>query len=173
VRKSDAFRRLTENGISARLAQRWIAEHGDGYVSEKLDFVEEERRRGRVRKTPAGYLAAAIKGDFRRDGEEEPAETMPAAAAAPSSEEIEAARREAMQAGEAAWRRACLDIIEANLEKRSPASRKAMKDRFERQLEDEIERGQFRRFGWQARIVFSRIHAFWSELIPEGLPPQP
>ena len=37
VRKSAAYNRLVENGISGRLAQRWIAEHGEDYVGEKLD----------------------------------------------------------------------------------------------------------------------------------------
>lgn len=71
-----------------------------------------------------------------------------------------------MQSGE----RPCLEVIDAHLDKRSPASRKAMKDRFEHSLEDEFERGQFRRYGWHARGVFSKVYQFWSELVPEGLP---
>lgn len=66
----------------------------------------------------------------------------------------------------------CLEVIDANLDKRSPASRKAVRDRFERLLEDDFERGQFRRYGWQARAVFSKVRDFWSDLIPEGLPKQ-
>ncbi|WP_240722712.1 replication initiation protein [Poseidonocella sp. HB161398] len=172
VRKSGAFRRLVENGISARLAQRWIAEHGEAYVAEKLDFVEEERRKGRVRKTPAGYLTAAINGDYRR-AEEAAQAAAPAPVPAPkepTEEELEEARRDEEQAAEARWRRACLEVIEANLEKRSSVSRKAIRDRFELGLADDFERGQFRRYGWQARGVFPKVHAFWSGLIPEGLP---
>lgn len=171
VRKTDAFRRLVENGISGRLAQRWILEHGDAYVLEKLDFVEAERRRGRVRKTPAGYLSAAIRGDFGAP----PAPVAVSDGALPATRETPAARqeeaeRQAQREREAAWRADCLAQIDAHLEKRAPLSRKAMKDRFERSLEDDFERGQFRQHGWHARAIFSKVRAFWADLIPEGLP---
>lgn len=168
VRKSAAYNRLVENGISGRLAQRWIAEHGEGYVGEKLDFVEAERRKGRVRKTPAGYLAAAIKGDFKPS--EAPVLTPVETPAGPTEAELAEQARDVARLRDAEWRKACLDVIEAQLEKRSPSSRKAMKDRFERLLEDEFERGQFRRYGWQARGVFPKIRDFWADLVPEGLP---
>lgn len=172
LRKTAAYARLLENGISARLAHRWIAEHGEDYVSEKLDFVDGERRQGRVRKTPAGYLAAAIKGDFGKPAA--PSPTAPITVSPPvAAPDPETARRDAELQRDAAWRKACLDVIEAHLEKRSPASRKAVKDRFERLLEDEFESGQFRRYGWQARGVFPKVRDFWAELIPDGLPSRP
>ncbi|MDO6732678.1 replication initiation protein [Marinovum sp. 2_MG-2023] len=180
VRKSDAFRRLVQNGIAERLAQRWIAEHGEAYVAEKMDFVEAERRRGRVRKTPTGYLAAAIKGDFKQTApapvKSTPVKSTPVKSAPvvaePSEEEIAEIERTAEKARFAAWRQTCLELIDASLEKRSPASRKAVRVRFERQLEDDFELGQFRRYGWHARAVFSKVRDFWSDLIPEGLPEQ-
>ncbi|OSP53558.1 replication initiation protein [Pseudoruegeria sp. SK021] len=172
VRKSAVYKRLLENGVSNRLAQRWIAEHGESYVSEKLDFVEGERRKGRVRKTPAGYLSAAIKGDFKTPSVA-PISVAPSAVPAdPTPQELEEAERAAQLARDAAWRSQCLGVIDLNLEKRSPASRKAMKDRFERQLDDDFERDQFRRFGWHARGVFPKVRNFWADLIPEGLPDQ-
>ncbi|WP_428928933.1 replication initiation protein [Marinibacterium sp. SX1] len=169
IRKSEAFKRLVANGVSGRLAQRWIAEHGDSYVSEKLDFVESERRKGRVRKTPAGYLAAAIKGDFKPHVAPAPP-PPPVAPAGPTEAEIAEQKRSVEMARDAGWRKACMEKIDGHLEKRSPASRKAMKDRFERSLEDEFERGQFRRYGWHARGVFAKVHDFWIDLIPDGLP---
>ena len=158
-----------ENGIAERLAQRWIGEHGEDYVAEKLDFVEAERRKGRVRKTPAGYLAAAIKGDFKPSAA--PVQLVPAPGPkSPTEAELAEQARDAELVRDAAWRKACLEVIDANLEKRSPASRKAVKDRFERQLEDEFERGQFRRYGWHARGGVPKVRDFWSGLVPEGLP---
>lgn len=53
-----------------------------------------------------------------------------------------------------------------------PPAARPVRDRFERLLEDDFERGQFRRYGWQARAVFSKVRDFWSDLIPEGLPKQ-
>lgn len=170
VRKSGAFRRLVQNGIAERLAQRWLSEHGEDYVVEKLDFVESERRKGRVRKTPTGYLAAAIKGDFKQAAPA-PVKSVPAPTA-PSEEDMAEFERSAEKERIAAWRQTCLEVIDANLEKRSPASRKAVRDRFERLLEDDFERDQFRRYSWQARAVFTKVREFWSDLIPEGLPEQ-
>lgn len=175
TRKSDVYRRLVANGVSNRLALRWISEHGEDYVTEKLDFVEGERSKGRVRKTPAGYLSAAIKGDFRpvlvtpsKDQTETSSDI-----GRPTAQDLEDAARDAALALEAGWRTECLSIIDDNLEKRAPASRKAMKDRFERQLQDDFEQGQFRRYGWHARAIFPKVRDFWAELIPEGLPERP
>lgn len=171
VRKTSAFQRLKENGISARLAQRWILEHGEDYVLGKLDLVEEARRQGRVRKTPVGYLSAAIKGDFKSP----PAKTAPkvTVAAQPSDENLAEARHQALQEQEAEWRSDCQKIISEHLEKRSPTTRKALQDRFERSLDDEFELGQFRRYGWEARALFSRIYRYWSAHLPDGLPDSP
>ena len=169
LRKTEAFRRLVENGVSGRLAQRWILEHGEAYVLAKLDFVESERRRGRVRKTPAGYLSAAIRGDFGAVSVPAPVpQTTPARQ--PDLPAREDDDRHQLRERETAWRADCLSRIEAHLEKRAPLSRKAIRDRFERSLDDDFERGQFRLNGWQARAIFSKVRAFWADLIPEGLP---
>ncbi|WP_157960662.1 MULTISPECIES: hypothetical protein [Primorskyibacter] len=53
-------------------------------------------------------------------------------------------------------------MIEANLEKRSQANRKAVRDRFERQLEGDFELDQFCRYSWPARAVFTKVRDFWS-----------
>jgi plasmid replication initiation protein len=173
IRKTESYGRLVENGISRRLAQRWLVEHGEDYVREKLDFVEGERRKGRVRKTPAGYLSAAINGDFRPAAPVVTPAPVPAQPTGPSETELADMARATELERNAAWRARCLSIIEEHLEKRPPVSRKAMKDRFTRLLEDDFEREQFRRYGWQARGVFPKVHAFWSELVPEGLPARP
>lgn len=175
TRKSPAFKGLVAAGISQRLAQKWLSDHGEDYVREKLALVEAERKQGRVKKTPAAFLAAAIKDDYRAPATQAPMQASRARDATPSPKvpdpaEVAAAARDAQLAQEAKWRAACLDRIELQLEKRSPASRKAMRDRFERLLEDEFEQGQFRRYGWHARAVFPKVYEFWIDLIPDGLP---
>lgn len=193
-RKSAGFRGLVANGVSERLAQKWLSEHGEDYVREKLALVEAERKRGRVKKTPAAYLAAAIKGDYQAPsgaGAPDPSRARDTASGALRPDPTPAAQatvppaprlspqaeadlaRDAQQAREAAWRSDCLARIDAQLEKRSPASRKAMRDRFERLLQDEFEQGQFRRYGWHARAVFPKVYDFWVDLMPEGLPARP
>ncbi|MFN3527394.1 MAG: hypothetical protein ACK4YU_15035, partial [Paracoccus sp. (in: a-proteobacteria)] len=46
--------RLEALGVSERLARRWLDEHGAAYVAEKLDYVQAEVRRGRVRGSGVG-----------------------------------------------------------------------------------------------------------------------
>ena len=173
LRRSEAFRALIGNGIAERLALKWLTEHGEDYVLDKLALVDADRQRGRVRKTPAAYLAAAIRGDYQAPAAATPLPASRARDAAPPEPEAGETQREAQLAAEAAWRTLCLEKIDAQLEKRSPASRKAMRDRFEGQLSDEFEQGQFRRYGWHARAIFAKVWTFWVDLIPDGLPRRP
>ncbi len=57
VRNTAVYERLRVLGVSDRLARQWIAEHGEGYVAEKLAYVAG---RDDVQ-NPARYLQAAIK----------------------------------------------------------------------------------------------------------------
>ena len=47
-------------------------------------------------------------------------------------------------------------------------------DSFIDEVTEEVRRdalfAQFRRYGWHARGVFAKVHDFWIDLIPDGLP---
>ena len=57
VRLGAVYDRLRGLGVSDRLARQWIAEHGEGPVAAKLDYVEGQ---GNVR-SPVRYLTAALR----------------------------------------------------------------------------------------------------------------
>lgn len=60
VRNAPVYTRLRDLGIGDRLARQWVGEHGEAYVTAKLDFVAGQ---GGVR-DPARYLTAAMRGGF-------------------------------------------------------------------------------------------------------------
>lgn len=60
LRNAPVYGRLRELGVSDRLARQWLAEHGEPYVSAKLEYVAGQ---GNVR-NPVGYLTAAMKSDY-------------------------------------------------------------------------------------------------------------
>jgi hypothetical protein len=169
VRTSDTYRRLTGMGVSDRLARQWIAEHGEDTVSAKLDYVAGQ---GGVR-SPARYLAAALRDDYADDGVPRPA--------APSAEDlallerrrqaeaevraVEAAR-EAEIAAQRRERAAKLARVRAVAEARNPTQRSADKRLFISQLQAELDREDFSRHGWSSALNAREIFAFWEELEP-------
>ncbi|WP_208353197.1 replication initiation protein [Pseudaestuariivita rosea] len=60
LRKGPVYGRLRELGVSDRLARQWIAEHGEGHVQAKLDYMAGQDG---VR-FPVKYLTAALRDDF-------------------------------------------------------------------------------------------------------------
>lgn len=60
TRNAPVYTRLRHLGVSDRLARQWVREHGEAYVTSKLDYVEGQ---GGVR-NPVSYLTAAMKADY-------------------------------------------------------------------------------------------------------------
>ncbi|WP_118134706.1 replication initiation protein [Oceanicella sp. SM1341] len=172
VRSSQVYRQLVDRGVGDRLARQWIAEHGAEYVAEKLAYVAG--RRGVT--APVRYLSAAIAGDYKAPEAEAPAAPSPAAqAAARERAEAGAAERRRAEAREAekAARAARFRAVEAVAGRRNPTQRDADRRLFLGRLDGELEREDFRRFGWSSALNARAIFAFWEELVPEifeGLP---
>ncbi|EAQ11316.1 Plasmid replication initiation protein [Rhodobacterales bacterium HTCC2654] len=137
IRNGPVYRRLRDLGVSDRLARQWIAEHGEAYVTRKVDYVAGQDG---VR-DPVRYLSAALKADYGGEGQG-------AATPAPSSER---ARR--------------LARIKALVEGRTPTQRDADKRMFLSRL-DGAARDDFERHGWMSALNADRIAAFWEELVP-------
>ncbi len=166
VRQGDVYRRLVEVGVSDRLARQWIAEHGEAYVAEKLDYLK-----GRAGvESPVRYLTAALRDDYKE-----------AEAPAPSAEAVEAARErvEAAQAEDAArlareaaaeqerrQRAAVMARVRELAEARTPTQRDADKRLFLAGLEDEVARAEFARLGWGAAFCADDMRVFWEEMVP-------
>ena len=139
LRHGAVYSRLRELGVSDRLARQWLSGYGEDQVAAKLDYVEQRKDV----KSKVGYLSAALKEDYREEGQgaEDPA---------PRSDKAERLRR-----------------VQAALEARTPTQRDADKRLFLSQLEDDVARTNFERFGWVSPLNIQAIFAFWEEMDPE------
>ncbi|MZR11659.1 RepB family plasmid replication initiator protein [Maritimibacter sp. DP07] len=137
LRNGAVYARLRKLGVSDRLARQWITEHGEAYVSRKVDYVSGQDG---VR-NPVSYLTAAIKADYGGAGQGE-------AAPAPSSDR---ARR--------------LARIKSLVDARTPTQRDADRRMFLSRL-DGAARDDFERHGWMSALNAERIAEFWEELVP-------
>ncbi|WP_422050555.1 replication initiation protein [Shimia sp.] len=148
MRHGPVYARLRELGVSDRLARQWLGAYGEEQVMAKLDYV---RQRKDV-KSMVGYLTAALKEDYKEVEEV-------AAPVVPRSERAERLRR-----------------VQAAIEARTPTQRDADKRLFASQLEDDVARGDFERFGWVSPLNIRAIFAFWEDMDPEifeGLEDEP
>ena len=171
VRNLAVYKALRAQGIADRLARQWITEHGQDYVQEKLDYVAGQ---GEV-KSRAGYLRAAITGDYAGTGAAKPAPIDPATEA--KIAEVRAARAREQQAEEAAFdaraterrqRAQQLDVVETLVSRRNPTQRDADKRLFLSRLDSDLDREHFRQHGWRSALNASAIISFWRELEPEA-----
>ena len=150
MRHGPVYARLLELGVSDRLARQWLSAYGEEQVMAKLDYV---RQRKDV-KSMVGYLTAALKEDY----------TPPEAEAKPQPTAARSERAERLRR------------VQAAIEARTPTQRDADKRLFASQLEDDVARGDFERFGWVSPLNIRAIFAFWEDMDPdifEGLEPEP
>lgn len=162
VRTGPVYERLVAQGISDRLARQWIGEHGEAVIAEKLALVSG---RSGVR-NPAGYLRVALQQAPPVVAEPEPSPEARAAAAARAARRSETAAEEDARAQERAARRARFAAVEAAVARRNPTQRDADRRLFLARLDGELEREDFRRFGWSSALNARAIFAFWEEMAP-------
>ncbi len=167
VRNVPVYKALRQQGVSDRLARQWIAEHGETYVQQKIDYMKGQ---GAVKST-LGYLSAALRDDYQAPTEEK--------ALPPSPEAIEAARlrqekkaledREyAARSAERSERSRKLSIVEELVSRRNPTQKDADKRLFMAGLDNDLDREHFRAHGWRSGLNATRIFEFWDELEPEA-----
>lgn len=65
IKSSKEFEELMVYGINEIQAMSWIQEYGYPYIREKIDYVNESVKSGKVKTSPSGLLASAIKGDYK------------------------------------------------------------------------------------------------------------
>ncbi|OWJ73990.1 plasmid replication initiation protein [Haematobacter massiliensis] len=158
---SPVYERLLGQGISDRLARQWIGEHGEDVISEKLAAVAG---RSGVR-NPAGYLRVALRQPVTV-AVEEPSEAARIAAARRATSQAETDAEDEARAAERLARRARFAAVEAAVSRRNPTQRDADRRLFLARLEGELEREDFRRFGWSSALNARAIFAFWEEMAP-------
>lgn len=165
-RSSPVYLRLIALGVGDRLARQWIAEHGEPYVTEKLDYVVGQ---GAVA-SPVRYLSAALRDDYGAPAAPDPSpEAVEAAARRQAAAEAQAraeAEREAAVAAERRERAERMARVRAVAEARNPTQRDADRRLFLRQLDGDLEREDFARHGWASALNARAIFAFWEDLEP-------
>lgn len=171
LRNLAVYKALRAQGIADRLARQWITEHGQDYVQEKLDYVAGQ---GEV-KSRAGYLRAAITGDYAGSGAPKPAPLDPATEARLAEARATRAREQAAEdaafdarATERRLRAEQIEVVEALVSRRNPTQRDADKRLFLSQLDSDLDREHFRQHGWRSALNASAIIAFWQEREPEA-----
>ncbi|WP_420006074.1 replication initiation protein [Arenibacterium sp. LLYu02] len=171
LRNLAVYKALRAQGIADRLARQWITEHGQDYVQEKLDYVAGQ---GEV-KSRAGYLRAAITGDYAGSGAPKPAPLDPSTEAKLAEARAARAREQAAEdaafdarATERRLRAEQIDVVEALVSRRNPTQRDADKRLFLSQLDSDLDREHFRQHGWRSALNASAIIAFWQEREPEA-----
>lgn len=167
VRNLGVYRALRAQGVSDRLARQWIAEHGEAYVQQKLDYMKGQ---GDVKST-VGYLSAALRDDYSATTAPEPdpepptAEAVEAAAVRAAEKAAEDQAYEA-RATERSARAAKFAIVEDLVSRRNPTQRDADKQLFMASLRDDLERESFAAHGWRSGLNATAIFEFWAELEP-------
>ena len=163
IRQGAVYAQLVGVGVSDRLARQWIAQHGEDYVAEKLEYL---KGRGEVA-SPVRYLSAALKGDYK-----EP-EPSPAAVQAVEkqvrSRQVETQAEDARASAIAAERKqraALMARIRELADARSPTQRDADRRLFLAGLTDELARSEFARLGWSSALSVSDMVAFWEDMVP-------
>ncbi len=143
TRKSPVYDRLRRLGASDRLARQWIAEHGEGALEAKLDYVAGQ---GGEVKNPMGYLTAALSRDYGPSAAPSPKAQAPVPAAI-------AARAERLRR------------IQALVAGRTPTQRDADRRLFLTKLEGAA-RDDFERHVWMSALNAEAIRLFWDDLFP-------
>lgn len=163
VRAAPVYVRLLGQGVSDRLARQWIQEHGEALVADKLDYVSGQPN---VR-SPVGYLRAVLQAPPVNAPPPQP----------PSPDAIAAARRQtaaqAQQRADEDQRFAARDerqrrrnIVEATAQQRNPTQRDSDRQLFMSRLSQDLDREDFRKYGWASALNASAIFGFWEELLP-------
>lgn len=71
IKGTTIYQRLIATGISHKLAESWIKQHGEDYCAAKLDLVNTQKASGAKIVSVSGFLASAIKEDYQ-DGKAGP-----------------------------------------------------------------------------------------------------
>jgi len=166
LRKSSVYDRLRTMGVSDRLARQWLAQQGEDYVAEKLEYVAGQAGVN----DPVRYLSAALTADYRPERVEvkpDPAVVAEVQAKRDAVAEAEAARDAEVSAGRQA-RSATMERVRSLAAARTPTQRDADRRQFMATLTDETDREVFARLGWQAALLHAQMAAFWDRIAAES-----
>lgn len=167
VRNLAVYKALRGQGVSDRLARQWIAEHGEDYVMQKLDYMIGQ---GEV-KSSVGYLSAALRDDYQTKPKVNAIDLSPEAMDAARQQQADRDREDEAyhdRAADRADRSRKLDIVQDLVSRRNPTQRNADKQLFMASLAGDLERENFHAHGWRSGLNASAIIAFWQDLASEA-----
>ncbi|MEP3656112.1 MAG: replication initiation protein [Litorimonas sp.] len=167
VKGTTVYQRLVASGISHKLAESWIAQHGEDYCAAKLDIVDTQKASGAKIVSVSGFLSAAIKEDYKDETAERSASTKAEretqdAARREKAEREQASRRRNDEAREAE-KRVLLDRIKASrawFDNHSDVEKARILKRFEATLDKPFLRADFKRAKLDGAGVASRFADF-------------
>lgn len=174
VKGTPVYERLMDLGISHKLAQQWIASHGEDYVLEKLDYADSQRQTGKIKGSVSGFLNAAIKDDYQvsKVVPLRPKSPSKASARARAEKQFKHQAQERAQSDKLARDKERLRARAQQgrdwLEARDPERRAALLQEFEAGLDKSHIRADFRKHGLEAPLVELRLVGFLEGLAEQG-----
>jgi len=167
VKGTTVYQRLIASGISHKLAESWITQHGEDYCAAKLDIVDGQKATGAKIVSVAGFLSAAIKEDYQ-DGPPGPSleeKAKPKARNAARQRQVEAeakARKQDAELREAEKRALIMRIKKARawFDGHSKDEQDRILVQFEATLDKPFLRADFKRAKLDAAGVASRFADF-------------
>ena len=167
VKGTTVYQRLIATGISHKLAESWITQHGEDYCAAKLDIVDAQNASGAKIVSVAGFLSAAIKEDYKNDrAGPSPQEKAEARARervrTERADRAAAARRQEFEVREGE-KRALLNRVKtarAWFEGHTEDEQALILKRFEATLDKPFLKADFRRAKLDATCVASRFADF-------------
>ncbi len=167
VKGTTVYKRLVASGIAHKLAENWIAQHGEDYCAAKLDLMAKQKASGANIVSVSGYLSAAIKQDYQAD--QKPTAGQGSAVASARADErrakveTQAAAKRAEAEAREAEKRAHQDRVNAArawFERRPEAEKSRLLASFEATLDKPFLRADYKRAALNAPAVAARFAEF-------------
>jgi len=164
ITQSAAYKALMTEGISKTLARSWVVEHDEAYILEKLDLASNQATSGKIKSSKAGFLKSAIEGDYHNENTQKKKrlELVQGARAerAHLEQQLETLKK-AQREAETAFRRFCVEMIEAAFQALSEAEKDGVTAEFRQGLESRVFVDAFKKGGWSDRLNALEIRKFW------------
>ena len=168
VKGTTVYQRLVASGISHKLAESWIKQHGEDYCAAKLDLVATQKASGAQIVSVSGFLATAIKEDYQgsraaeagsKTVESTPAQDEERARKATEARQKRQAEQEARE--EAKRERIARNTAARNwFEAKSETEQNRILARFESTLDKAFLKADFKRAKLDAPSVATRFADF-------------
>ena len=159
-----AYKALLNEGISKILARDWVLEYDDDYIMSKIIYADEQAYGGRIKTSKSGFLKSAIEQDYKSQKEVEKVKdvVMDARRNKKREQEIELERLKIMLKDiENQCREQSLGAIEAIVSALPEDEAVELSQEFQSKLTNRVFVDDFKKRGWNSRLVFQDVCNFW------------